>query len=268
MHDADASFDFEGLAAGYAPGRAVVSGLSGVWRRGRVTALLGPNGSGKSTLLRAALGQLRDTSGTVRLSGQDPRALSAAARARFVAYLPQSSGVRFAFTVRQVVAMGRFGLDRRNADEVVARAMERFDVAPRADDVFGELSGGQQRRVLLARTFAQCDHDGAVALLADEPTDGLDLRHVEHAMAALRGLAHGPRRLAVVVVLHDLNLAARYADDAWLMHDGRCLAQGPVGDVLDPAQLGSVYGLRLRRVTLPAQGGAAEESILVPGPSS
>lgn len=269
MSDAVASFGFDDFSAGYAAGSDVVHGIVGSWPRGRVTALLGPNGSGKSTLLRAALGQLRDTSGSVRFETDDPRAMSAATRARRVAYLPQRSGVRFAFTVRQVVAMGRFGwggsrMGGADAEASVDRAMSSFDVADRAGDVFSELSGGQQRRVLLARTFAQADHDRAIALLADEPTDGLDLKHVEHAMAALRALAHGPRRQAVVVVLHDLNLAARYADQAWLLHEGRCVCQGAVSDVLEPTRLASVYGLRLRRVAIEANGSGDGVSILVP----
>ncbi|MEM1446662.1 MAG: ABC transporter ATP-binding protein [Planctomycetota bacterium] len=269
MNPGDPSFEFDGLSAGYAPGRenAVVRGVAGVWRRGRVTALLGPNGSGKSTLLRAALGQLRDTSGRVRIGAEDPRTMSAAARAKRVAYLPQRSGVRFAFTVRQVVAMGRFGQGGTESDAAVERAIGRFDLAGRAGDVFNELSGGQQRRALLARTFAQCDHSGAAALLADEPTDGLDLKHVEHAMASLQELARGPRRLAVVVVLHDLNLAARFADEAWLLHEGQCVCQGEVADVLDPARLESVYGLRLRRVSISPEATGASASILVPAAS-
>lgn len=265
---ADPRLTFDDFAAGYAPGtdRQVVRGIAGPWPRGRVTALLGPNGSGKSTLLRAAIGQLRDTTGDVRLGADDPRRMSAAKRAQLVAYLPQRSGVRFAFTVRQVVVMGRFGL-QSDDEPAVERALQRFGVADRAGDVFQELSGGQQRRALLARTFAQADHDGAAALLADEPTDGLDLKHVEHAMTALRELAHGPQRLAVVVVLHDLNLAARFADDAWLLHEGRCVAQGEIDAVLEPSRLTTVYGLPLRRVALDPAAGASSPTVLVPVPS-
>ncbi len=261
---ADAALEFENWSAGYAPGRAVVHAVWGGWRRGVVTALLGPNGSGKSTLLRSAIGQLRDTQGKARLGTDDPRALSAAERSRRVAYLPQASGVRFAFTVRQVVAMGRFGLGRGDHAAAVERALGRFELTDRAERVFAELSGGQQRRALLARAFAQADHAGALSLLADEPTDGLDLKHVEHAMSALRELAHGPSRLAVVVVLHDLNLAGRFADEAWLLHDGRCVQQGAVAEVLDPRRLETVYGLRLRRAVVEGRDGSAGWSVLIP----
>ncbi|MCC6679508.1 MAG: ATP-binding cassette domain-containing protein [Phycisphaeraceae bacterium] len=214
---------------------------------GRVTAVIGPNAAGKTTLVKLLLGELRPQSGQVLLNGHDVAAMSEPARARRIAYIPQRGGVQFAFTVRQVVAMGRFVFgDQRG----VVEAIERCDLIDVADQPFAQLSGGQQQRVLAARAMAQlrgtADGPSARGLLADEPTSGMDLRHQLRMMKLLREMAG--EGVAVLVVLHDLNLAARYADDVWLMHEGRLVSAGPWSAVLEPRLLEPVYGVGLKVV--------------------
>ncbi len=251
--------ELDDVSGGYARHRAVIEAVSGRWRRGEVTALLGPNGAGKSSLLRAVLGLLPWSSGGRRVGGVNARSLTAAQRARRIGFVPQRGGVRFGFTVWQVVAMSRHAHGRSPSQaEVVEEAMRDCDVFDLRARPYTELSGGQQRRVLLARAAAQVAGRSAVAVLADEPTAGLDLRHVEAAMGLLRRLAQ--RGLAVAVVLHDVNLAARWADRVWLMHDGRVIEQGDASDVLLPVTLRQVYGLELRAVRDPA----TETDILLP----
>lgn len=238
----------QACAAGFAYGvdPAVLHAVTAGLQERRVTALVGPNGAGKSTLLKLFLGQLAPRSGTVRVDGLDPATLKPAALARRVSYLPQDVDGAGAFTVREAVAMGRFAWgDRAHVDEALA-AFELSSVGQRQ---VAHLSGGQQQRVRLARVWAQSRGPGQVAVLADEPGAGLDLRHAHALMEALRSMA--AEGLAVLVVLHDLDLAARYADDAWLLVDGRLSAAGAVDQVLTPAALGEAYGLPLDAVATP-----------------
>lgn len=222
--------------------REVTAGL----QAGRVAALVGPNGAGKSTLLKLLLGQLTPSAGAVRVDGADPTRLKPAALARRVSYLPQDADGAGAFTVREAVAMGRFAWGDR---EHVDAALGAFELSAVGDRQVAHLSGGQQQRVRLARAWAQSRGPGQVAVLADEPGAGLDLRHAHALMQALRGMA--AQGLAVLVVLHDLDLAARYADDAWLLVDGTLAAVGPVDQVLNPGTLSAAYGLALDAVATP-----------------
>ena len=219
---------------------------------GRVTALIGPNASGKSTLIRLMLGALSPASGRVTLGGQEVARLRPADRARWISYVPQRAGVCFAFSVRQVVEMGRYaaGDGARHAAEV-ERLLVDCDLADVADRPFAQLSGGQQQRVLLARARLQAAGGGRVMLL-DEPASHLDLRHAHEMMGRLRALAAAG--LAVLVVVHDLNLALRYADEAWLLDAGRVCEDGPSGRVLTPQVLEPVYGVGLQRIAVPGHG--------------
>lgn len=240
---------------GYEPGVPVVRSVTAQLRRGRVCALIGPNASGKSTLIKLMLGQLTPWNGTVELVGRPVGSVSHLRRARLMSYVPQTGGVSFAFTVRQVVAMGRYAAgDGDLRGPVVDRALAVCDLTDVADRVFAHLSGGQQQRVLLARAVAQSDEAGVVMLL-DEPASGMDLMHVHRTMRMLRRLASGGagasgrdgsvgRGPGVLVVLHDVNLAARYADDVWLMAGGALAAAGPCRDVMRPELLEPVYGVR------------------------
>lgn len=209
----------------------------------KITVLLGPNAAGKTTLLRVLLGQLQPSAGAVTLVGKPIADWSSSARAAAMSYVPQRSSVSFAFTVEQVVSLGRFALPRD--PEAIDDAIDRCDLGALRRRVFSELSFGQQQRVLLARALAQSRGGGKIMLL-DEPGSAMDLRHIHQTMGILVSLA--ARGMAVLVVLHDLNLAARYADNVWLLDEGRLVAEGPCHDVLRPAVLEPIYGVRLRSV--------------------
>lgn len=246
---ASAALALEGVTFGYEPGQVVVNDVSATLAPGRLCCLIGPNAAGKSTLLKLMLGQLAPWSGALTLGGEPIAAMPPRVRARRVSYVPQRGGVGFAYTVRQVVEMGRFaaGSDAGAVDAALAAcALERFQ-----SRVFAHLSGGQQQRVLIARAMAQ-SHGGGELMLLDEPGSSLDLWHVHHLMQLLRKQA--ARGLAVLVVLHDLNLAARYADEVWLMDQSRLVAAGRWDAVLTPAVLEPVY-----RVSLEPLGGGPSE---------
>ncbi len=241
------------VSYGYEPGRAVLTGVTGALAAGRVTALIGPNAAGKTTLLRVMLGQLRPDSGEVRVDGQSVEAVSPGRRARLISYVPQRGLVSFAFTVEQVVTMGRFAA--RPDDTAIDEALAATDLTEHRARVYQELSAGQQQRVLLARALAQSAREGRVMLL-DEPGSAMDLWHVHRMMGTLRETAQ--RGLAVLVALHDLNLAARYADDVWLLNDGQLAAAGRWDQVLQPAVLEPVYRVGMTPLTVgDAAGGVS-----------
>ncbi|WP_374442528.1 ABC transporter ATP-binding protein [Stella sp.] len=207
---------------------------------GCLLALVGPNGAGKTTLLRAIAGGLAHT-GRIAVAGRDLRRLSPPQRARLLAYLPQRRDVAWGLTAREVVALGRlphlgFGGREGAADRAaVAAAMAAADVADLAARRVDRLSGGERARVLLARALAQ----SAPLLLADEPTAALDPFHQLQVMEVLRAEAEAGR--AVVAVLHDLALAARFAHRVALIADGRLAAVGTPDAVLTADRLAAVY---------------------------
>jgi iron complex transport system ATP-binding protein len=206
---------------------------------GQVLAIAGPNGAGKSTLLGLLAGDLRPSAGEVRLGGRALTSYRAPDLARRRAVLPQSSILQFAFTVRQVVELGRAPWSKKftaRDEQAVDAAMAATDVLPFAARNYLSLSGGEAARVSLARVLAQ---DTPLVLL-DEPTASLDLRHQELAMAVARRLADAGR--AVIAVLHDLNLAAAHADRVAVMAGGRLAAVGPPAEVLADDLLTTVYG--------------------------
>ena len=238
-----AALALDGVTFGYEVGCPVIQGVTGSVAPGELCALIGPNAAGKSTMMRLMLGQLRPWSGSVRVGEDVAHALSAPRLARRVSYVPQRSSVGFAFTVEQVVRLGRYAV---GADEgAVGRALEACDLLGVRRRPYPALSVGQQQRVLLARAMAQADGVG-VAVLLDEPVTAMDLRHVHQTMGALVGLAR--RGLAVVVILHDVNLAAAYADTVWLLDGGRVVAGGPWGEVLTPQTLEAVYRVGVESV--------------------
>ncbi|NBC10153.1 MAG: ATP-binding cassette domain-containing protein [Planctomycetes bacterium] len=236
----------EQLSFGYRPNQPVLEALDAELRTGRLTALIGPNATGKTTLLRLMLGQLAPDRGRVLLDGREAQAWPHDQRARRIGYVAQRPSVAFGFTVRQVVAMGRHA-QRVNGpqEEVVERALTACDLHDAAAQPFNELSGGQQQRVAVARALAQSEigRPGRDrVLLLDEPCASADPRHAHQLLSLLRDAARDGR--AVLVVLHDLNLAARWADDVWLLDRGRLAAVGAWGDVLQSARLDPVYGMR------------------------
>ncbi|MFD3871313.1 heme ABC transporter ATP-binding protein [Streptomyces sp. NPDC058623] len=219
--------------------REVLAGIGVSAVAGEVLALVGPNGAGKSTLLAALAADLPATSGTVRIEGRPVGDWSAPELALRRSVLPQSAALSFPFPVADVVRMGRApwaGTAFADADEAeVAAAMAATEVGHFAERPFSALSGGERARVALARVLAQ----RAPLLLLDEPTAALDLRHQELVLRICRDRAAAGD--AVVVVLHDLGLAAAYADRTAVLHDGRIAADGPPAEVFRDELLSRVY---------------------------
>jgi iron complex transport system ATP-binding protein len=233
-----AAMAVERLGFAYRRGTSVIQDVTLSVAPGRLHVLLGPNAAGKSTLMKLMLGMLSPGSGSVTIEGKSVARLPADHRAAWISHVPQRSTVAFAFGVRQVVAMGRYML--KPDEEAIDAAMAWCELDDLADRPFTELSVGQQQRVLLARAIAQSAGQGRLMLL-DEPTSAMDLSHVHRTMALLRRTVD--LGLAVVVVLQDLNLAARYADHVFLLQDGRLVGDGAWNDVLQPTLLQEVYGV-------------------------
>ena len=229
---------------------------------GEMVALLGPNGAGKTTVLKLASGVLAPRAGVVRLNGEPLARMGRAVIARRVAVVPQDFSVQFAYTVRQVVELGRtphrgfLGMGGASDQEAVERALAETRTAALADRVFNELSGGERQRVILALALAQ----QAGLVLLDEPTAHLDIRYQVEALELLRWL-NRERGLTVVAALHDLNLAARFFPRLVLFARG-VVADGPPAAVLDAAMLSRVYETPVRVGILP---GEAHLSVLPPG---
>ena len=230
------------LVVGYGRGRMpALEGVSMTVPEGALYAVLGPNGSGKSTLMRALLGILRPESGTVRLGGRESAAWTRRDLARAVGAVPQNEHLAFPISVRELVAMGRYPhlgplKPEREADRrAIASALEQCDVQELADRDVNALSGGELQRVRIARALAQ----EPSALVLDEPTASLDIRHEMSIFQLLRSSAD--RGMTVLLITHHLNLAARFADRLLLLSRGRVAAEGAVQEVLREEILGQVY---------------------------
>jgi iron complex transport system ATP-binding protein len=221
--------------------RWLIRGASVRIEPGRLVALLGPNGSGKSTLLRLLAGVWEPTEGTATLDDEPLARVPRRTLARAVALVPQDTHIAFAFSVREIVAMGRhahlgrFERERAADRAAIAEAMARADVTAIAERDATELSGGERQRVLIARSLATA----ARHLLLDEPTASLDVAHALDVLALCRRLADDGH--AVAVSLHDLNLARRFATDAVLLRQGAVVAAGPIDRVLTPHAVGEVF---------------------------
>jgi iron complex transport system ATP-binding protein len=236
------------LSIGYG-GRTVGSALDVGLKEGEVLALLGPNGCGKTTLIKTLIGILRALAGQALIDERPIATYSAAERARRIAYVPQSHAPSFAFTVETVVLMGRTSHGNlfsapTAADRVVAaRALERFGISALAQRPYTMISGGERQLVLLARALAQEPR----FIVLDEPTASLDFGNQGKVMRELRALAvagHG-----VLFTTHDPNHALRAADRAFLMREGRRLAEGNVREVLTQPQLEALYGAPIEMLT-------------------
>ncbi|MGC9496250.1 ABC transporter ATP-binding protein [Streptomyces sp. WG7] len=232
-------------------GRSLVRGLSLEVPDGQVVGLVGPNGSGKSTALRCVYRALRPSSGTVWVGEQDLAGLPPRHSARTVAAMTQDGGVDFDFTVEEVVALGRAphlrGNQALSARErgLCARAMDQLDIGHLAHRGVLTLSGGERQRVLLARALVQ----EPKILVLDEPTNHLDVRHQVGLLSLLRDSG-----LTVLVVLHDLNLAAAACDRLGVLSRGRLVASGAPAEVLTTQLVGDVFGVRASVVAHPLTG--------------
>ena len=207
------------------------------FQSGMVSALIGPNGAGKSTLIRALAGDVLPKRGSVFYDDVPTGSLRSLQLARLRSVMPQRAASAFSFTAREVVEMGRFAFSERPALSTrhALKCLHRVGVSHLASQPFPTLSGGEQALVTLARVLAQ----NTAVMLLDEPTSALDVRHQEQVLAIARACADEGR--TVVVVLHELNLAARYADRVVLLADGKVVADGHPTVAMDPEVLSAAY---------------------------
>ena len=231
-------------------GRPVVRDVEAVVEHGEWVALIGPNGAGKTTLLRAIAGLVRHD-GAVSLLGRPAASLDRRQRARAVAVVPQAPETPPWLTVAEYVLMGRTPhlgpLARESAADrdSAARALGLLELDSLADRPLGTLSGGERQRAVVARAVAQ----QASIVLLDEPTAALDIGHQQQALELLDGL-RAREGLTLVAAMHDLTLAAQYADRVVLLSDGRIVADGAPVDVLTEETLAEHYGATVRVVTV------------------
>ncbi|MFQ5945445.1 MAG: heme ABC transporter ATP-binding protein, partial [Anaerolineae bacterium] len=241
----------------------VLQGIGVEIRAGERVALIGPNGSGKTTLLRLLSGFLRPDRGEVRLEGRLLSQYSRREVARRLAVVPQTLEVPFAFTVEELVLMGRtpymspWGGPGPRDVVVVREALERMGVSPLEDRPYPELSGGERQRVVLALALAQEPQ----ILLLDEPTAHLDINHQVEVLDLVRAL-NRESGLTVAAAMHDLNLAALYFGRLLLLDGGRIVADGPPQKVLEARRIARAFGARVRIQDHPVR--AVPQVILLP----
>ncbi|MGH7178148.1 MAG: ABC transporter ATP-binding protein [Tepidisphaeraceae bacterium] len=235
-----------GVTFSYGP-NAALRGVSVGLSDGEFVAIIGPNGSGKTTLIRALLGHVH-ARGDITWDDKPLRAWSRRSLARTIAYLPQSPSAEPDATVAQVLRLGRvpywsgFGIESGRDTEVVDQVAHRLALEEILTRRMDELSGGQRQRVFIGRCLTQEPR----AMLLDEPSTFLDLRHQVELAELLRTLARSG--IAILMASHDLNLAAMFTDRMILLNEGAIEAQGAAASVLDPKLLSRVYGTALRRV--------------------
>ena len=223
--------------------RRILTDITATFAPGECVAIMGPNGSGKSTLMRAAAGLIGTAAGTLTLLDKPISAWRREDLGRTIAYLPQGGEVHWPLTVRNIVSLGRiphvhrFARQTRADEEAITRAMQACDVAHLADRPATALSGGERARALLARALAS----EAKIILADEPFAQLDPSHQLHAMEVLKAASEAGA--LVIVVLHDLSIAARHASRVLLLSDGHLTADGPPTTTLISETLRQTFGI-------------------------
>ncbi len=242
-------------------GRRLLDGIDLAIPSGLVTAIVGPNGAGKSMLLKVLAGELAPTAGSVQLDGKDLRTFSALALARRRAMVPQSTNLSFPFTVVEVVRLGASvpGFDgiKTRAHELADQALQCVGLEGFGARLYNELSGGEKQRVHIARALCQLDaahraEGETTVLMLDEPTSSLDLAHQVRVLDEARRQASIGR--AVLLVIHDLNLAAAWADDIVLVSAGRIRARGKPAEIFDNGILSEAYGCAIEVNRTPAPG--------------
>lgn len=231
------------------PGRRLLDGISLDLPAGRMIALIGHNGSGKSTLLKVLARQI-PARGHVAFEGRALAEWHARDYARRLAFLPQTTPPAEGMLVRELVALGRYpwhgalGRFGRQDHDAVAGAMHECGIAPFAERLVDTLSGGEKQRVWLAMMVAQ----QAGTLLLDEPISALDIAHQVEVLALVRRMCHAQGRSAVVV-LHEVNMAARFCDHVVALKGGRLAMQGSPVELMRPEVLGAIYGLEMQVLT-------------------
>jgi iron complex transport system ATP-binding protein len=243
------------LAFAYRPDEPVLRGVSLSASAGRLTCLLGPNGSGKTTLLRCLMGRLTPSAGRVSLDGRALRTYGPRQLARVLAYVPQQPESSLAFSSMEIVLMGRYahtgplGLAAPTDLAVAREAMKMTDTLAFSRRTLDELSGGEAQRVMIARALAQQPR----VILLDEPTSHLDIRHQLNIYRMMGRLAHD-WPMAVVCVSHDVNVAARHADELVLMRDGQVIAAGPPSETVREDLLSQTYDVPVELIASPGGG--------------
>ncbi|MFZ5690164.1 MAG: heme ABC transporter ATP-binding protein [Pseudomonadota bacterium] len=227
-------------------GKTIVDRVTLSVAAGEIIALVGPNGAGKSTLLRTLSGEIRPSGGTVTIKGRRIQDLDSSELAQCRAMLSQHTTVTFPFTVSEIVLMGANpNRGRSNLADLVDKVMAAGDIAHLASQVITRLSGGEQQRVHFARTLLQLETADETfrpgLLLLDEPTSSLDLKHQLLLLATIRDVAAAGN--AVIVVIHDLNLAAMIATRLLMLRSGAVFASGSPKDVIDDTTLRQVFGV-------------------------
>ncbi|XOZ32992.1 heme ABC transporter ATP-binding protein [Halomonadaceae bacterium KBTZ08] len=231
-------------------GQPIIQDLSLTLKPGEVVTLLGPNGAGKSTLIRALAGEIELDADRVRFGEHALSEWRQSDLARHRAVMPQSVELQFPMTAREVIALGRPRESTAQRRRVIDELLNRLDIAQLGERLVPTLSGGEQQRVQLARVLAQIwEQPGPLLLLLDECSSALDPAHQQLIFRELRRLAD--QGVALLVAVHDLNLAAQYADRMMLLHNGVVFAEGAPEEVLRPPTLEAVYGLQCRVIQLP-----------------
>jgi iron-chelate-transporting ATPase len=236
-------FELDGVGFS-ASGRQIVQPLNLHLAPGRMYGLVGPNGSGKSTLVKMLARQQTPSAGSIRLLGEAITDYGDREFARMVAYMPQFTPPAEGMSVRELVALGRFpwhvALGRFGAEDAarVESAIEQTDLRALSDRMVDSLSGGERQRAWLAMMVAQ----DTKCLLLDEPTSALDIAHQVEMLALVRKLS-AERGVGVIIVIHDINMAARFCDDIVALRDGAIVAHGAPGVILASDVLQRIYGL-------------------------
>ncbi|MEX1034201.1 MAG: heme ABC transporter ATP-binding protein [Cellvibrionaceae bacterium] len=234
--------------------KTLLRGISFNLEAGELLAVIGPNGAGKTSLLKGIAGELVSSVGSVTIGGTDIGGLSLQDRARTMAVLPQLSLLNFPYTVEEVIVLGRspHATGAQRDEAIVAETMARMDILHLGGRLYTQLSGGEKQRVQLARVMAQVwqgDTTNPGLLLLDEPTGALDLGHQQLLMHTLQTLA--TQGIAMLMTVHDINIAAAYADRILALKDGCCVAMGVPEEVITGPIMKELYNVDLRILSHP-----------------